>query len=70
MQKTGMPGSVIKPGSGLDSRVGIIANKHRDSMKRAEELLYYSEAPDNLCDDLNCGKLPRLLRYIKTGSVD
>ncbi|MCM0759441.1 MULTISPECIES: hypothetical protein [Sporomusa] len=74
MQKPGISRTVIKPEHGPNAKLptqgGILANKHLAAMARAEELLHTSEAPDRtVADDWNCGKLTRLIRYIRTGII-
>lgn len=48
----------------------FIAHKHRQAMKSAKELLTKFDIDSLIISDsLQCGKLTRLLHFIKTGST-
>lgn len=56
--------------SELGNSLGFFAGKHQQAMRGAQELLCKAEVSGaNIHDSLNCGKLGRLLAYIKNGSA-
>lgn len=50
-------------------REGFIGKKHRLALAQAEELLRPDLQTDNIHDSLNCGKVSRLIRFLKNGAV-
>jgi hypothetical protein len=55
---------------GPHEQTGLIYKKYAAAMKNAEELLNKTDSlTKGIYECLNCGKLTRLVKYIKNGSV-
>lgn len=55
---------------GLYSEFGFFGKKHEQALGAAQELLCKTETSGTtIYDSLNCGKLSRLITYIKNGSA-
>ena len=54
----------------LYSEFGFFGKKHAQALSTAQELLCKAETSGTtIYDSLNCGKLSRLITYIKNGSA-
>jgi len=73
MENKVLVGNHKKSGSAyskVSSKAGITWKKHYQVMNEAQELLCKADTSrTTIYDSLNCGKLARLIAYIKNGST-